>query len=394
MATHPDYPGATSREKRGKTVWRYRANRHAPEVTLPGQPGEPDFTVAYHRAVTGNTKAAIIDLPIGALPKTFAKAARRLETTMEWLSFDPETRKNNTRHIERFMEMKVEEGKPLTWGQTPVEYLDADRLRAIVEALHADTPAVAKHMLNAIKKLLWVAVDLEKWIKPQDDPSLSIRVRLKGTPNASKAWPMNIREKFEARHPIGSAARTCYALAFWLGNRRSDVATLEWDHLVVEEIELFDGSLVQIEAFDFNQMKNRIRTGGAEMFIPIVDKLARDLAPLDRTKGGTVLKTRTGTAYSEKSLTNHMQDWTKQAGIPAGYTMHGLRKSFGTYIAECGIQARGIMDALGHSTMATADIYVQEANKKRMMVDVANAINNRENKRDQMRARGHLRIVA
>ncbi|TPL02354.1 hypothetical protein FJ567_08695 [Mesorhizobium sp. B2-4-16] len=28
-----------------------------------------------------------------------------------------------------------------------------------------------------------------------------------------------IREKFEERHPIGTAARICYALGFWLGNR-------------------------------------------------------------------------------------------------------------------------------------------------------------------------------
>ncbi|MER9796947.1 hypothetical protein NKJ36_07310 [Mesorhizobium sp. M0142] len=68
-----------------------------------------------------------------------------------------------------------------------------------------------------------MAIEVEKWIKPQDDPSLSIRVRIPKS-TANPAWPIAIREKFEAHHPIGSAPRTCYALGFWLGNRRGDIA--------------------------------------------------------------------------------------------------------------------------------------------------------------------------
>ena len=120
--------------------------------------------------------------------------------------------------------------------------------------------------------------------------------------------------------PIGTAARTCYAPGFWLGNRRGDIAALEWDDLVTEEIELFDGSLVLVEAFDFRQKKNRNRHGGREMFIPVVDKLGAALEPLDRSTSGTVLKNSYGKSFSEKSLTGMMQHWTRQAGIPDGYT--------------------------------------------------------------------------
>jgi hypothetical protein len=190
----------------------------------------------------------------------------------------------------------------------PGTILDADRLRVIIEGIFRTNRTVAKHTLVAIRKLLWVATDVEKWIKPQDDPSLSIRVRVpKSTKNP--AWPIAIREKFEERHPIGTAARTCYALGFWLGTLRGDVAALEWDDLVTEEVELFDGSLVLIEAFDFRQKKNRNRHGGREMFIPVVDKLAAALEPLDRSKGGTVLKNAYGRSFSEKSLTGMMQHW-------------------------------------------------------------------------------------
>jgi integrase len=150
---------------------------------------------------------------------------------------------------------------------------------------------------------------------------------------------------------------------------------------------------VLIEAFDFRQKKNRNRHGGREMFIPVVDKLAAALEPLDRSKGGTVLKNAYGRSFSEKSLTGMMQHWTRQAGIPDGYTLHGLRRTFGTYLAECNIQARAIMEAMGHSSMAVTDDYVREANKKRIAVDIARVINEREAKRDAMKRRATLRVV-
>ncbi|MER9296986.1 site-specific integrase [Mesorhizobium sp. M0621] len=393
MATHPDYPCASSRVKNGKIIWRFRANRHAPQIALPGEPGDEMFEAAYQRAISGQAaKAQIIDLPGRALPKTFGQAARRLEGTMEWADFDPATQDKNRSLIERFLNTPVDPTHVLTWRDVPVEYMDADRLRSIIEGIFKKNRTVAKHTLVAIKKLLWVAIEIEKWIKPQNDPSLSIRVRVpKSTKNP--AWPIAIREKFEQRHPIGTRARTCYALGFWLGNRRGDIADLDWEDLVLEEVELFDSSLVAIEAFSFRQRKNRNRHGGREMFIPVVDKLAMALEPLDRSAGGTVLKTAYGNPFSEKSLTGMMAHWTRQAGIPEGYTLHGLRRTFGTYLAECNIQARAIMEAMGHSSMAVTDEYVRDANKKRIAVDIARAINQREQKRDQMKRQTNLRIV-
>lgn len=387
-----DFPRARERtDRKGNAFWVYReAGRNGRQVTLPGHPGDPAFKIAYDRLAHGKTE--IRTLPTAEMPRTFGKAWRRLETTMEWLDYDPATQRKNTRLIERFLSMQVDPAKALTWRQVPVEYLDADRLRAIIEGLFATNRTVALHMLVAIKKLLHVAIEIEKWIKPQDDPSLSIRVRIPKS-TANPAWPIAMREKFEARHPIGSTARTVYALGFWLGNRRGDIASLAWEDLVCEEIETFDGSLEMVDAFDFRQKKNRNRHGGREMFIPIVDKLAEALAPLDRSKGGTVLKTKWGNPFSEKVLTNEMQGWTRQAGLPPGYTLHGLRRTFGTYLAECNIQARAIMEAMGHSSMTVTDGYVREANKKRMMVEVARAVNSREEKRDGMKRRSHLKVV-
>ncbi|TGP84587.1 integrase, partial [bacterium M00.F.Ca.ET.222.01.1.1] len=52
---------------------------------------------------------------------------------MEWLDFDEATQQKNARLIERFLNLRVDPKYPLMWRDTPVEHLDADRLRAIIE---------------------------------------------------------------------------------------------------------------------------------------------------------------------------------------------------------------------------------------------------------------------
>ena len=82
-------------------------------------------------------------------------------------------------------------------------------------------------LLTMLKKLITVALD-EEWM--EYDPTYGIRIA--AATAGHRAWPIEIREQFEAYWPIGSTARTAYALAIWLGNRRSDVARSRWDQLV------------------------------------------------------------------------------------------------------------------------------------------------------------------
>ncbi|WP_292313712.1 hypothetical protein [Mesorhizobium sp.] len=51
------------------------------------------------------------------------------------------------------------------------------------------------------------------------------------------------------------------------------------------------------------------------------------------------------------------------------------------------------MEAMGHSSMTVTDYHVREANKKRIAVDIARAINQREEKRDRKKRRGARRAM-
>lgn len=393
MATHPDFPGASSQTKNGKTYWRFRADRKAKVITLPGQPGDVIFTKAYQLAMLGGERvrpADLVKLPTAGLPKTFGVAMRMLEVTPEWDRYDPKTKKYNRYHIEDFLDAHPIEGSPLTWRDSLISMMTAKHLRDYLAPMRKQYPSKAKHRLVAIRKLIAIALE-EEWIEL--DPSSALKLRVPPT-DGHKPWPREIRERFMAHHLPGSQARTAYELAFWLGNRRGDLAGLDWEHLVNEEIELPNGEFAVLDAFAFNQQKNRKRTGGKEMFLPIRKPLGEALAALSGKRIGPVLLTAYGQRYSEKSLTGMMAHWTKQAGIQPGYTLHGLRKSYGIWLAENGATARQIQDALGHSSTAEAEKYIRQANRKRLVSDAFFITDEREEKRVEARAKqAHLRLV-
>ncbi|MEY9780544.1 tyrosine-type recombinase/integrase [Sinorhizobium fredii] len=380
MATHDNYPGASSRLKNGKTIWRFRGKgKHAKQTNLPGQPGDPEFENAYREATQGvrlPKAGEIVELPLKAGAKTFAHAQRLLEKSAEWLELDAETHVKNTRMLEIFLNANVDPAYKLKWRDCPVEYLRPKDIRDFLNPIRTVSPTKSKHILVALRKLIAIAV-AEQWI--EIDPSHTIKAPVPPT-NGHKPWPRWAREQYEARHPIGSAARTAYALGFWLGNRRGDIAHLAWDTLVEEEVETGDGDFETVMAFDFRQRKNRKRNGGKEMFLKVTRPLQAALAPLSRDTE-TVLVTAYGKPFSEKSLTGMMAHWTRQAELPAGYTLHGLRKSLGIYLAENGASARQIQDVLGHESMRESDTYIKMANRKRLATDALSIVEERENRR-------------
>lgn len=195
--------------------------------------------------------------------------------------------------------------------------------------------------------MIAVALD-EEWIEV--DPTYKISYRPEYT--GWRAWTHDEREKFEEYYAIGTTPRTCYAIALWLGNRRSDVATLRWDQ------------------FDWKRGVVRLeqQKGDKALVLPITPMLRDALATLPR-KGDTVLVTAYGKPFSAKSLTGTMAKWTFKAGMPAGCTLHGLRKSLGKMLAETGASTRQLMEVLGHDDIEHAELYSREASQAMLARD-------------------------
>jgi integrase len=361
---HPDYPGVSSfTDVRGGERWRFRKTGMK-TVYLPGEPHSPSFDDAYRAATEGRIqpkpKAEIIAMPGAAHPASLSAAWRKVQQTAKWKALDPESKALYVRYAEEFLGQPA---GPMKIGDGPCE---AFRPRHVAAALDAwsDTPHKARILFVVLQKMMRAAVR-EEWI--EYDPTASVDrpdVKTRG----KEAWPPHICAKFEQRWPIGTQPRTAYELAKWLGTRRSDVASVRWDQMVTE---LVAGEAV--EGFKFVQYKGRNRDGAFAKFHPMTPMLAEALAPLDRSTE-TVLAQPNGRPYKIKSMTAMMWHWRRAAGIPKGYSLHGLRHAAGAMLADAGATPLQIRDVLGHATISEQDKYTKQREQARQAVGGSKAI--------------------
>lgn len=343
MATHPDYPFVSSfLDRHGRERWRFR--RAKKTVALPGAPGDPAFDAAYRAAIEGRRveKAEVRRLPSAARPRSLRAAWRILTTsTIEWKRLGPVSKANQTAIAERFLGTTIEEGATEVYGDMPIDALERRHVKAIL-ARWSETPHAAGHILRLIRKLVTVALD-EEWITTDPTYRLHWRPEYEGW----RAWTDAERKAYEARWPIGSTPRLVYALALYTGQRRGDLVEMRWSDIVGDEITLTQ------------------RKTGKRLTLTIHPALAQVLAVTPKA-GETILVTMYGKPFSDKAIGMRMQDWTDAAGIGAGATLHGLRKTLGKLLAESGATTRELMDVLGHDDIAHAELYSRAAEQKRM----------------------------
>lgn len=348
------YPNAGPfKDRHGRTRWRFR--RAGKTIPLPGEPGEAAFEAAYLAAVEGRPappkpKAAVTRLPVAATPRSLRAAWKMVPKSLpEWSRLETETKQRQSRIAELFLGSKVSKEADLLWGDVLVSDLRRRHLKGIIADM-TDRPHAARHLLVVIRRMILVALD-EEWI--DTDPSY----KLKHRPDyvGWKAWPDAARMQFETRWPIGTTPRLAYALALWLGNRRGDVVSLTPDAIEGDSIRLVQGKTGRPLVLDITPMLREVLD-------------ATDLS------GPTILKTAIGEPFSAKSLTGRMADWTKAAGLPPGYTLHGLRKTLGKMLAEGGATTRQIMDTLGHTDIQHAELYSREAEQEHLARDGMRAV--------------------
>lgn len=338
---NPDFPGASRyRDRHGRERWRYKSGKRY--VALPGDPAASEGNrAAYEAALAGLPvqPAKIVRHPSSAGPRTLRAA---WNIAKRQLKGDDTTRARLTRVAERFLLSPVAPGSNKIWADAPVEDLKRRHVKAIL-AERADAPHAAGRLLSLIRKMIVAALD-EEWIEV--DPTH--KVEWSPGYNEWRAWTDAERDAFERRWPVGTTARAVYAIALWLGDRRSDVAALRWDMLRSPGVVAF----------------RQIKTG-EDMELPITDELWAAICCLPE-RCETVLSTQHGRPFSAKSLTGHMAIWTRKAGLPPGCVIHGLRKTLGKMAAESGATAHQVMGVLGHRTLKQAELYTREANKRKL----------------------------
>ena len=214
------------------------------------------------------------------------------------------------------------------------------QIRKIMDSF-SDNPNQANTFLRYIKMVCRFAASRGLI---EHDPTTNIR-RLKTKSKGHLDWPDELIEQFRSFWPIGSKQRLAFELALNTGQRRSDLATMHRNHIKNDFIEV-------------TQQKT-----GTELAIPITPKLQEAIDAYPH-KSLFLIETTYERAYSVKGFGGAFGDWRKKAGIPTGYSVHGLRKSCCRILAEAGCSSSEIMAITGHQSLKEVERYTKAASQK------------------------------
>jgi enterobacteria phage integrase len=314
---------------KGHTYLSFRIrSKKGPRIRLPDDPSSEEFRIAYAAAMAGNseTKPKIKeDAPgtIGALIASY-KASSQFKALSDTSKVGYASRMETIR---------------LDHGHRAVTGLTKDRIKTFILAPLADRPGAALDTLKKLRILIKHAIDKE-WLT--HDASIGIK-RPKG--KEIRAWTDRELAAFEERWPIGTKQRTAYALMLNMGTARVDTHLLTWRQV------------------DTDATYTRHKTG-----VPVEMAIAGDLRKALKAtprKHVAVITTAYGKPYTVDGFSRFMRDAISAAGLPLDCQPHGLRKTLGRLMADAECTAHEIMAALGHTTLAEAERYTREADRRR-----------------------------
>jgi integrase len=321
-------PNVERNHVKGHTYLSFRIGK-GPRVRLPDDPTSQEFRDAYASAMAGGAKEPLRlpqDKPrsIGALVTSYlgSDAFRSLGDG------------SKSGYRARMDQIKRDHGHRAVAGLTK------ERIEDVILKPFHNRPGAKIDIIKKLRILIRHAKDL-KWIAV--DPSEGIK---RGKSKEIRAWTDDELNAFEKRWPIGTKQRAAYELMLNVGTARADTHLITWKQ-------------VDAETFEYTRRKT-----GVPVAVQKAQSLRDALAALPR-RHLVVLPTEYGKPFTVDGYSGFMRDAIRDAGMGVGCRPHGLRKTFGRLLADAGATAHEIMAAMGHLTLAEAERYTREADRRR-----------------------------
>lgn len=296
-------------------------------------PGTAEFTEAYHAWLAGGKPrpgAAKV------MPGTFDDLIARFYRSKIWADLKETTRGTYRGELERFRSK---------YGGRQVATMTARHVGNLILSMAA-TPSAANNLRKRLRQLFDLAVQCEMRV---DNPVLVIR-GIRAREGGFATWQEEQIAAYEARHPLGTAARLAFDLALYTAQRKSDVRVMGPQHVK-------DGRIA------VRQLKT-----DKEMKIPIHPRLAESIAATP-TGHLAYLVSSQGRPFTAKGFGMWFMRRCREAGLE-GFSMHGLRKAASRRMAEAGLSNQLIKSITGHVTDAEVSRYTREAEQV-LMADKA-----------------------
>jgi enterobacteria phage integrase len=318
------YPPHVNRQLVKSTVYFYFRKAHGKRIALPDY-DSPEFGAAYAAALAGDTKPVLKrDAPgtIGALIASYLRSSRYTELRDT----------TRTTYMNRLEHIRI------AHGHRNVAGLTKERIIAMLEAI--ERPAARLDTLKKLRILIRHAIDLGQL---KVDPSVGIK---RAKTKEIRAWTDAELDAFRRRWAVGTKQRTAFALMLSVGAARVDVHKITWPQIDERGVTY-----------------TRQKTGVAvEVEMTAELRQALEHIPRDHV---TVINSELGKPFSITGFSRFMREAINAAGLPPDCKPHGLRKAFGRLLADASNTTHDIMAALGHTTLAGAERYTREADRRR-----------------------------
>ena len=161
------------------------------------------------------------------------------------------------------------------------------------------------------------------------------------------AWSMD--QVAIAMNAFPEPLRRAVVLGMYTGQRRADLCAMTWG--------AYDGAIIRVR-----QAKT-----GAALQVPVHSVLRSELERWKANRSATViLTTARGLPWSGTHLSTCFAQAVRDAGLPSGLNVHGLRKLAATSLAEAGCSALEIAAITGHRSLSMVALYTASADQRRL----------------------------
>jgi integrase len=302
---------------------------------LPDTIGSEEFNAAYQAALLGQPEP-VRDRFVRAAPGTVAALIASYMKSAEYITLR-ETSKRG--YIGRLETIRTEHGHRTVAGLT------RERIITGILQPYADRPGAALDTLKKLRILIRHAINIGLL---KNDPSLGIK---RPKIQRIRSWTEDEIAAYRSKWPLGTKRRLAFELFLNSGQRRSDVVRMAWSHITPE-----------------NKITVLQQKTGRRLLIPLHRDLLTALAAAKRDHV-SILTTMYGKPFTLDGFSQWMRDSIAAAGLPLECQPHGLRKATGRRLAEAGATAKMIMSILGHTTLAEAERYTEEADQAALAED-------------------------
>jgi site-specific recombinase XerD len=320
-------------------VRRYLRRPGSPRVSLSGEPGSAEFMAAYTVALTSKVEPAAKAQRYDS--RSVAAAVSLYLASARYAELAPDTREMRRRELERFR---------VDHGERALHRLD----RSAVERLVArKRPHSAINFLKSLSPFLdWCVIEQLIATNPAKG------VQRPKVPNSGgfATWTEGLVEQYRAYHTVDTKPRQAFELLVNVGAARVDTALLGRQHVR-------NGLLI------YRRHKTNVLVE-----IPILPGLQ---AVIDAMPAGQLafIATEQGTPYTKESFGNMFRRWCDDAGIPKGYSAHGLRKYAAVVRAELGATVPELMAWFGWLSMRESERYTRDAERRKLAISLGRKVN-------------------